>query len=132
MELVGAALGHQIDLRAGGAALVGVCETGDYAEFLYRVQGFAQNASKGIAAGLVIVVRAVDGHISLVGAYPVHRARAAVAVLVDVMAQIEDAGLQAQQVRDIAVLHRQRLDGGVVDGAAQAWRHWCSARSPPR
>ena len=71
VKSVGAGLGDEADLRAGGAARVGVGVAGDDAELLDGVLGFAKDAEEGEAAKLVVVVDAVERDVALVGALAV-------------------------------------------------------------
>ena len=57
-----------VDLRARRAAGVGVVAGGGDAKLLDRIQRRAQDAGKGVAVRLVVVVEAVEGGVVLVGA----------------------------------------------------------------
>ena len=81
VQFVGAALGHQRHLRAGGAAAVGVGVHGGDAELLHRIRGHAQDAGEGVAVHLVVDVHAVQRDVGLVALAAVDRAVAVVGVV---------------------------------------------------
>ena len=78
VEFVGAALGHQRDLRAGGAALVGSRIGGCGAEFAHRIQAEPDHGSEGPALVMIVYIDAVQSHVGLIGPATVHRAIAVV------------------------------------------------------
>ena len=119
MQLVGAAFGHHVHLRAGRAAGVCVGAGGGHAKLFHRVERGAQHAGEGIALHLAVVVEAIERDVALVRARAGYGATATVRVLVDVMTQVEHAWLQAQQVRNVAALNGQGFNGGIVDGVAE-------------
>src|SRR5207302_9543074 len=68
VEIVGAALGHQIYLRAGRAAAIGIGLAGDDAKFLQGIQSGAQRALKREAESLIVVVNPIQGNVGLIAA----------------------------------------------------------------
>src|ERR1035437_2885810 len=78
MKLVGSRLGDHADLRSRGATFVGVAATGGHAELLNGVLGLAMHAIKRKATHLIVVIRAIDGHVTLIGTAAVDRAAAAI------------------------------------------------------
>ena len=121
VEIVGAALGDESDLSAGGTAAIGVVVGGGDAKFLHGVEGDGEHGSEGVAAGLVIDVDAIESDVALVAARAVDRAAAAIEVLVDVgaVAGVGDAGLKREEIRDVAGFDGQLLDLVLVEGGAQ-------------
>ncbi len=89
--------------RPGGRVVV----AGGDAEFLQGIQGGAHRAGEGISVELIVVVETIEGDVGLVAAGSVHRASAAVVVLVHVLADVDNAGLQAQNRNRIAALRGQ-------------------------
>ena len=120
VEFVGTGLGHQGDLRSGAAPGIRIRTGGGDAELLGGIERRPQNAGEGIAVLLVVVIQTIEGYVGLVGACAGDGAAAAILVLLvrRLLAKIQNSRLQAQQVGHVAPFHRQRLDGGVVDGVA--------------
>src|SRR5882762_2356984 len=96
MEIVGAALGHQGHLCAGGASHVSVATVGGHAEFLQGIERSPQGSAESIAAELIVVVETVPGDVGLIAAPAGHSAAAAVIGLIDLTADVGDTGLQAE------------------------------------
>ena len=107
MELIGAALGDQRDLGAGGAAFIGVAVGGGDAELLDRIDGHVENAGHGGAAVLVDDVGAIEGDVALVAL-----------TAVDVAALI-DARLERQERGDVSRVGRQFHDLVALNGVAE-------------
>ncbi len=124
MPVVGAALGDDVYLCAGGAARLGIRAGRRDAEFLHRIERGTQHAIEGEACDLIVVVETVQRDVALVGACARDDAAAAVfigllrVVLGGLPSEIEHAGLQAKQVGDVAAFHRERLDRLAVDRVA--------------
>ncbi len=115
MELISPGLGDEADLSAGGAPGIGVGEAGGDAKLLNRILGLAKDPSKGKAVDLVVVVDTVHGDVALIGATAIDSATAA--VLHGGIAgwgQINDARLEGEDVRHVAGLAGERLNGRVV------------------
>ncbi len=121
VEIVGATLGDERDLSAGGTAAIGVVVGGGDAKFLDGVEGNREHGSEGVAASLVIDVDTVKGDVALVAVGAVDRAAAAVEVLIDVAAVsgIGDAGLKREQIGHIAGFDGQLLNLVLVEGGSQ-------------
>ena len=117
MKSVGAGFGDHGDLRARRASLVGISASGGDAELFNRVLGFAEHAGEGVATHLIVVVHAVEGDVALIGAAAVDRAGAA--VVGGGGGQIEDAGLEREQIGHVAGLAGQGLDLRVIGGVAE-------------
>jgi hypothetical protein len=120
MELVGAGLGDEADLCSGGSSGVGVGEAGGDAKLLDRILGLAKDASEGEAVDLVVVVDTVHGDVALIG--PAAIDSATPAVLHGGIAgwrQINDARLEGEDVRHVAGLAGERLNGRVVRRVSQ-------------
>ena len=120
MQLVGAALGQQLHLRAGRAPLVGACIGGGYAELFHGIQGGSQRARKGIALQLVVVVDAIQRDVGLVASRAVYGAATAVLVQIHLIpvSDSNHARLQTQNGGGVASLKRQRGDLRLVEGVA--------------
>ena len=82
VEFVGAAFGHQGDLRAGSAALVCTRIGGRGPEFADRIQAKPNDGSEGPALVMIVHIDAVQSDIGLVAPATVHRAIAVVGVVV--------------------------------------------------
>ena len=99
-------LGHQSNLSAWWAPLLGVGIGGRNAEFLNRIKGHAKHTSKCRLALLVIHIDAIKGYVALIALAPVDRAISIIAspaLRVDVPKE-RHARLQAQQASHIASL----------------------------
>src|ERR1700756_4042558 len=96
MKDIGAALGDQGDLPAGGAALIGIVAHGCHAKLFDGVQSGAHGPLKGGAANLIVIVDAVERNVGLVTAAAVQGAVSRVNVGVDVVADEGDTRLQAE------------------------------------
>src|SRR5277367_152676 len=107
MELVGAALGDQVDLRPGRPSCICVRVRRRYAKFLSRIKRRPQHPCKGEAIRLIVVVQTVQSYVALIGAGTSYRSAAAVVVLIDHTAQIQHARLKTEQVRYISSFDRQ-------------------------
>ena len=68
VELVGAALSDQHDLRTGSAPFLGCAACRRYAEFLQRVKGCTKHTHERIPRNRIIVIDAVNGDICLIAA----------------------------------------------------------------
>ena len=112
MEVVRAAFGHQRDLRSRSLALIGVVVRRGHSEFLHGIHRNRKNGCKRISVGLVIHVHAVESCVALVAPRSVDRAIPCVVVLhhgvlqIRTVPRVNNAGLQAEQVRHIAALER--------------------------
>ena len=108
VEIVGATLGHQIHLRPGRTAGLGIGIARGYPKFLQGVQGGAQGAFECRPLCLIVVVNAIQGDVGLVAAGAAHRPRAAVEILVNFFAHENYSGLQAKNARRIAAFRLSR------------------------
>ncbi len=121
VEVVCAGFGDKADLGAGGAAGVGVGVAGGDAELFGGVLGGAEDAGEGEAAQLIVVVDAIEGDVALIGTAAVDGAAAAVlqgGVGAGGDGDEEDAGVEREQIGDVAGFAGERLDGGVAGGVA--------------
>ena len=100
VKLVGAALGLQRDLSAGGAALIRAGIAGGHAEFFDGVQRGAQCATKGITVQLIVVIHAIERDVGLVAACAIDGAAATVEIFVSFLhvwiGNSDDTWLQTQ------------------------------------
>src|ERR1700686_3282729 len=120
MELVGAGLGDEADLRTGGASGVGVGEAGGDAKLLDRILGLPKDTGEGEAVYLIVVVNAVNCNIALIGTATIDCATAAVLHRrVAGRRQVDHAWLEGEDVRHIAALAGERLNGRVVRRVSQ-------------
>ena len=120
MELVGAGLGDEADLRAGGAAGVCVGVAGGDAKLFNRILGLAKHAGKGKAVDLVVVVDTVDGDVALVGAAAVDCAAAAILQGgITRRGEINYTRLQREDIGYVAGFAWECLNRGVVGRAAE-------------
>ena len=119
MELVGAALGDERDLRAARHALVGDGVACRDAKLLDRIGRNGQNRLESITV-LGIHGDAVECDVALIAPRAIDRAAARIAVLIDVrtVAGVHHARLQGQQVRNIAALEGELLHLVFVEGHA--------------
>ena len=78
VELVGSGLGDHADLRAGGAASIGIGIAGGDAKLFDGVLGLAQDAGECVAVDLIVVVDAVEGDVALIRTAAVDSTAAAV------------------------------------------------------
>ena len=101
LHAIAVEVGHG-DLGAGRGSLIGVVVGGRNAEFLHGVQGHRQDGGEGVAA-LVVHGDTVDRDVSLIAAGAVHRSVPSVpSGDVLTIVGIGDAGLHAEEVRDVA------------------------------
>ena len=112
VELVGAALGHQRNLAAGGAALVGALARDGGAELLHGIERHGQDGVEAGVALVIVHVDAIERDVVLVGLGAEH------------LAVGRDAGLQAEQGDHVARLQRETLDLIFGEGIA----HRCVLR----
>ena len=130
MKLVGAALGDQRDLTAGGTALVGALSADRDAKLLHGVE---RNRQRGVEARLVgnaigvrsvgeAVCRRIDtGILVVVHVDAIERDVVLVALRSEHLAGRRNTGLHAQQLNHVARLQRKlpdlRFGEGVSDGS---------------
>ena len=107
MKGIGAALGHQRYLCAGGTARVGIGIAGGNAEFLNGVLCVSKHARERIPLALIVDVNAVQRHVGLVAARPVDGTAARIPVGIDLIPKVGNAGLQAQKLDDVSALNRK-------------------------
>ena len=120
MKVVGAALGHQPNLRPAGIAGVGIGVGGGNAEFLDRVGWHGQDAGKREAVVLVVDADVVEGDVRLVAARAVHRAAAGISGrLLHLQSEVRYPWLQTKQLHHVAVGDGQFGDLRFVDGVAE-------------
>ena len=95
-----------------------------YAKFLYRVARRPQHAAERIAFVLIVIIQAVQRNVALVGARAIHRAAAAVGILLGarLIAEKDHARLQAEQIEHVIALERESLDLRWCRRAFQWWR----------
>ena len=92
------------------AAGIGVGVAGGDAEFFHRVLRVAQDAREGEAIVLVVHVDAIQRDVRLIATHAIDGATARVRVLVDPVAQVDNARLQTQELHHITSFDRQLLD----------------------
>ena len=120
MEPVGAGLGNEADLCAGGASGIGVGETSGDTKLLNRILGLTKDASEGEAVDLVVVVDTIHGDVALIGAAAIDSATAAVLHRgIAGWGQINDARLEREDIRHVTGLAGKRLDSRVVRRVSQ-------------
>ena len=121
MEIVGAALGHQGDLRARRSSFVRVVVRGRDPELLHRIRGHRQHRRERVPFRVRVDIHPVQRDVALIAVSPIHGSAPRVVVCVDVrtIAGIRDACLQRKQIRYVAPFHRQLLDLVLVKSVSQ-------------
>ena len=102
MKVVRAALGDETYLRSGGSAGIRIRVAGGDAEFLNRIERCAQRSLKRVAGQLIIVIQAVQALRWSGRCGRRRRNRRGCRRLIDVLSDIRDAGLEAQNRNWIA------------------------------
>src|SRR5262249_32839582 len=82
VERIGTTFRDQCHLGAGSSALIGIVIGSGHAEFLHGIEGRRQHRGKGISAGLIVNVYAVQRNVALVATSSVDRSAAGVLVLI--------------------------------------------------
>ena len=100
VEIVGATLRDERNLRARRTALVRIVAGGRHSEFLHGIDGNWQYRSECVAVHLIVRVHAVQRQVALVAARAVHRSAAGVHIPVDIasIAGVDNSGLQRQKL----------------------------------
>jgi hypothetical protein len=115
MEVVCPGLGDEADLCAGGMSGLGVGHASGDAKLLDRVLGLAKNAGEGETVDLIVIVDTIDRDVALIGTTTIDCATTA--ILLGGIArwrQINDSGLEREDVWHVARLAGERLDSRVV------------------
>ena len=95
VEAIGARLGDETNLRAGGASGFSVGIARGDAELFDRILSQTEDASEGEAVDLIVVVDAIESKVALVGTFPVDCAAAAILQGgICGRRQIDDTGLE--------------------------------------
>jgi len=119
VKIVGAALSDKRDLRAGGASGIGIGVARGDAELFHRILRVAQDAGEGEAIVLIVYIDAIQRYVRLIAAHAVDRAATRVRVLVDAVAEVDNARLQAQEFHHIASFNRQLFNLFFVKNIAE-------------
>lgn len=114
MQVVGAALGHQGDLGAGGAAQLRAGIGGDGPEFFHRVERHSQHAGESRVVLLVVHVHAVERDVGLVVLAAVDRP----AAVIGPIAQVRYTRFQGKKPDHVPRLKGQLRDRLSADGVA--------------
>ena len=127
VDLVGAGLGGEVDLRAGAASELGGVGAGLHLEFL---DGFGGDRDGVLVDRQIVVVHAVEQEVIGLFARAVDGDRPALGLVLRTFHALIRAGDQQVQLQEIPAVQRQLGDFLVIDDIADGGRIGTSLRAP--